>query len=224
MHKVVVIAAGGNGSRMGAEMPKQFLPIHDKPIICHTIAKFIEAYADIEIIIAISPNYEMEMTTLMKDHFSAANYSIIHGGVTRFQSVQNGVNAITTNDAVVFVHDAARCMISVDLIKHCYEATIEKGSAVPSIRPSDSLRLVENNRNRIIDRSNIRIIQTPQTFFYKDLKVAFAQVYQDSFTDEASVVEQTGIAINLVEGDIKNIKITHPFDLEIAKMILGAKV
>jgi 2-C-methyl-D-erythritol 4-phosphate cytidylyltransferase len=221
MHKVVVIAAGGTGTRMGTDIPKQFLRIHDKPIICYTIAQFVAAYADIEIIIAVSPNYEQQMHQLMKQYFITARYSIIHGGATRFHSVKNGIQAIHIDEAVVFVHDAARCMISIDLIKNSYEATLEKGSAVPCILPSDSLRVVENNGTQIIDRNKIRIVQTPQTFFYKDLIAAFAQEYNENFTDEASVVEKMGGSINLIEGEARNIKITNPFDLEIAKLILG---
>ncbi len=220
MHKVVVIAAGGTGTRMGTDIPKQFLRIHDKPIICYTIAQFVTAYADIEVIIAVAPNYEQQMQQLMQQYFSTTKYTIVHGGATRFHSVQNSIQAIQASEAIVFVHDAARCMISVELIKSCYESTLIKGNAVPCILPSDSLRKVDDKGNQIIDRTSIRIVQTPQTFFYNDLKAAFTQEYTESFTDEASVVEKMGKPIHLIEGEAGNIKITHPIDWEMAKVIL----
>ncbi len=221
MQKYVIIAAGGMGSRMHNELPKQFILIHMKPVICYTIEKFIQAFEDIEIIITVPENFLELANVIVQQYFPNEEIKIVIGGITRFHSVKHGLNAISEQDGIVFIHDAARCLISKELIKHCYDQTIKNGNAIPCITPSDSLRIIEEDHSIILNRNLVRSMQTPQTFFVKDIKKVFEQEYKESFTDEASVLANTGIKINLINGDPQNIKLTTPFDLDIASYIIG---
>jgi 2-C-methyl-D-erythritol 4-phosphate cytidylyltransferase len=147
---------------------------------------------------------------------------IIEGGTTRFDSVKNGLSEIREN-GIVFVHDGVRCLISVDLIHRCYEQAVEKGNAIPAVAATDSIRFIEGENNRVVDRNNVRIIQTPQTFQTEILLPAFQRGYNSSFTDEASVFEAAGGKVYLIDGEYNNIKITRPVDLLLAETIMNEK-
>ena len=155
------------------------------------------------------------------DSVNAENeITITTGGETRFHSVKSGLQFVQ-HPSIVFVHDGVRCLVSEKLIHNCYEETLKKGNAIPAIKPSDSLRLEISDGNKILDRNKVYIIQTPQTFASEILTKAFEQDYDESFTDEASVVEKMGVKINLIEGEKNNFKITQPVDLIIAENILS---
>ncbi|HYM94806.1 MAG TPA: 2-C-methyl-D-erythritol 4-phosphate cytidylyltransferase, partial [Chitinophagaceae bacterium] len=141
------------------------------------------------------------------------------GGATRFHSVKNGLHLVDAH-SLVFVHDGVRCLVTPQLIRRCGELALGKGNAIPSIAANETIRIETATGNEAVDRNLVRIIQTPQTFFSNVIKEAFEQTYQESFTDEASVVEKLGIRINLVEGEESNIKITRPADWLIAEKIL----
>jgi 2-C-methyl-D-erythritol 4-phosphate cytidylyltransferase len=219
MKKYAVIVAGGSGLRMGSSTPKQFLLLQGVPVLQHTLTAFLQAYTDLQIILVLPAAHIMfgeEMITSMKGGERA---QIVEGGDTRFQSVKNGL-AYVERSSVVFVHDGVRCLISAALIRRCYEQAVEKGSAIPAVAATDSVRIEEGNQHTVIDRNKIRIIQTPQTFLSDILVDAFQQQYQPSFTDEATVVEAAGQQVHLIEGDYNNIKITRPVDLYIAEKLL----
>ena len=218
MKKYAVIVAGGSGLRMGTATPKQFLLLNGKPVLWHTINAFISTYIDINIILVL-PKEHIEKGAAICGVFTQ-QIDIVVGGVTRFDSVKNGLKLIK-EEAVVFVHDGVRCLISKDLIERCYNQTVEIGSAIPAIAAIDSIRIVDNNEHQFVNRNNVKIIQTPQTFLSSILLPAFEQNYNESFTDEATVVEAFGIKIFLCEGDYNNIKITRPIDLLIAESILN---
>ncbi len=223
MRKYAVIVAGGMGARMGADKPKQFLLLKDKPILWHTLEQFLKAYTDLQIILVLPEAFlgiGIEILPSLKDR---ERVQIITGGTTRFDSVKNGLSVIHRN-GIVFVHDAVRCLVSVDLIHRCYEQALEKGSAIPAVAATDSIRIVEGYANVVADRTRVRIIQTPQTFQTELLLPAFQRSYDPSFTDEATVVESTGIPVFLIEGEYSNIKITRPIDLIIAESILNDRV
>ena len=218
MQKYAIIVAGGSGSRMGGNVPKQFMLLKGKPILWYTLDAFIKAYEDMQIVLVL-PEAHLEKGQLIAKEFSFNRVRTTIGGATRFQSVRNGLMLVDTH-SIVFVHDAVRCLASPQLIRHCCEVTIEKGNAVPAIAASDTIRIETSNGNELIDRSRVRIIQTPQTFFSNVIKEAYNQPFHESFTDEAGVVEKLGIKINLVEGEKTNIKITTPVDLFLAEKIL----
>lgn len=220
MDKYAIIVAGGSGTRMGASMPKQFLLLHGKPLFIHTVTAFLEAYADLMVVLVLPEAYLDQGKKIMHDTGLPDRYVITTGGETRFHSVKNGLHHVSGN-SICFVHDAVRCLVSMLLIRRCYEAALEQGNAIPAIAATDSLRLeTGSGTSQLLDRSRIRMIQTPQTFSGNILKEAFKQPYHSSFTDEASVVERTGVNINLIEGEKTNLKITTPLDLLIAGHIL----
>lgn len=218
MQKFAIIVAGGAGTRMGSDLPKQFHLLHGKPVIWHSISAFTEAYDDIRIIVVLPSRYLDQASSLGLD-FHAHVIKVVEGGESRFDSVKNGL-ALVGDDCLVFVHDAVRCMVTPQLIRRCGEAALENGNAVPCIEVSDTMRVLIGKKNEPLSREFMRIIQTPQVFRGSILKKAFTQEYQTGFTDEATVVENLGDSIHLVDGDPENIKITTPVDMLVAGHLL----
>ena len=219
MKKYAVIVAGGSGTRMGGNLPKQFLLLKDKPVLYYSIYAFLEAFNDLQVILVLPEAHVGTGQEIIDAYFDKDRIQIIEGGDTRFQSVKNGLQLVE-GEAIVFVHDAVRCLVTKDLIHRCYQAALETGSAVPAIPSKDSVRLVTEEGNDAADRDKVMLIQTPQTFHSKILVPAYQIDYKDRFTDEATVVEAFGLKIALVEGEENNIKITRPIDLVVAEKIL----
>ncbi len=222
MKKTAIIVAGGTGQRMGTTLPKQFLAIEGKSILLHTIGQFATAFADINFIIVLPADYIQDGKALITSSGLSQSFQFVAGGDTRFQSVKNGL-AQADPASVVFVHDAVRCLLTPDLIQRCYQQAVEKGSAIPAVSSTDTIRILEGNQHHVVDRANVMMIQTPQTFNAALLKKAFEQAYQPSFTDEANVLEASGKEVYLIEGEYENIKITRPLDLAIAEYILAKR-
>jgi len=219
MQKYVVIVAGGSGKRMGTEIPKQFLLLKAKPVLFYTIEAFLNAFSDIKIILVL-PEEHLELGKEIVDgYFDARQIQITQGGETRFHSVSNGLKLVE-EESIIFVHDGVRCLVSNDLIHRCYHTTLETGSAIPVVDCKDSVRRIIEEGNEPVDRNNLKLVQTPQTFHSKILLPAFAIDYKERFTDEANVVEAFGLKVTLVQGEDTNIKITNPIDLIIAENIL----
>jgi 2-C-methyl-D-erythritol 4-phosphate cytidylyltransferase len=219
LKKYAIIVAAGSGTRMNNTVPKQFLLLNDKPVLWYTLNAFLGAYDDLEIILVLAKEFFEKGNKIVQSTNFPERIKLVEGGETRFHSVKNGLKNII-NDSIVFVHDGVRCLVTKAIIHRCCEAALKKGNAIPSVRSVDSIRIESENGNKIVDRNTVRIIQTPQTFLSNVLIKSFERDYNISFTDEASVVEQSGIKINLVEGDTRNIKITQPIDLIIAEKIL----
>jgi 2-C-methyl-D-erythritol 4-phosphate cytidylyltransferase len=219
MNKYAIIVAGGLGNRMGGNIPKQFMLLKDKPVLYYTLKTFLESYYDLQVILVLPVDYTDMGQEIIDAYFDKDRIKITAGGDSRFQSVKNGLSLIE-NEAIVFVHDGVRCMVSNELIHRCYEQAVETGTAIPAIVSKDSIRLLCDTGNEALDRNKVMLIQTPQTFHSKILLPAFQIDYKDKFTDEASVVEAYGMKVSLVEGDENNIKITRPVDLLIAEKIL----
>jgi len=220
MKKYAIIVAGGSGSRMKSVVPKQFMLLKGKPVLYYTIDAFLKAYDDCKIILVLPEDHVAAGQEIIDAFFDYNRIQIAIGGRTRFHSVQNGLQLID-EDGIVFVHDAVRCMVSKDLIQRCYEAVLHYGSAVPVIASKDSVRILTNEGNEALDRTYVKLVQTPQTFYSKILLPAFNIDYKDKFTDEATVVEAFGLKIHLVEGEENNFKITLPVDLELAERLMG---
>jgi len=220
MKKFAIIVAGGSGSRMKSVVPKQFMLLKGKPVLYYTIDAFLKAYDDCKIILVLPEDHVAAGQEIIDAFFDYNRIQIAIGGRTRFHSVQNGLQLID-EDGIVFVHDAVRCMVSKDLIQRCYEAVLHYGSAVPVIASKDSVRILTNEGNEALDRTYVKLVQTPQTFYSKKLLPAFNIDYKDKFTDEATVVEAFGMKVHLVEGEEHNFKITLPVDLELAEKLMG---
>jgi 2-C-methyl-D-erythritol 4-phosphate cytidylyltransferase len=222
MKKTAIIVAGGTGQRMGTTLPKQFLAIEGKSILLHTIDQFISAFSDINFVIVLPADYIHEGENIIASSGLSQSFLFVAGGDTRFQSVKNGL-AQADPASIVFVHDAVRCLLTPDLIQRCYQQAVEKGSAIPAVSSTDTIRITEGTKHHVVDRANVMMIQTPQTFNAAILKKAFEQAYQPSFTDEANVLEASGKEVYLIEGEHENIKITRPLDLAIAEYILAKR-
>jgi 2-C-methyl-D-erythritol 4-phosphate cytidylyltransferase len=221
MKKYAIIVAGGMGSRMKVNMPKQFLHLKNKPILFYTLDTFLKSFEELQIILVLPQDYIEAGQEIINEYFNKDRIKITVGGGTRFQSVKNGLQLIT-EDSIVFVHDGVRCLLSVDLIHRCYQSAVEFGSAIPVINSKDSVRLVLEQGNEALERDRVKLVQTPQTFQSKILLPAFGGDYQDKFTDEATVVEAFGMKVHLVVGEEQNIKITQPIDLLLAEGIINA--
>jgi 2-C-methyl-D-erythritol 4-phosphate cytidylyltransferase len=222
MKKFAVIVAGGSGLRMGTSIPKQFLQIRQKPLLWYTLNAFLDAYDDLQIVLVLAITFLEDGYTLAKELNASDRIQITAGGETRFHSVQNGLKLVT-DPSIVFVHDGVRCLISSDLIHRCYEQALVKGSAIPAVTATDSIRMTDEEHHYVLNRNHVKIIQTPQTFQSNLILPAFEQPYDENFTDEATVVEASGETVYLVEGDHQNIKVTRPVDLLIAEQILSER-
>jgi 2-C-methyl-D-erythritol 4-phosphate cytidylyltransferase len=222
MKKTAIIVAGGTGQRMGTTLPKQFLAIEGKSILLHTIGQFVTAYTDINFIIVLPADYIQDGKALITSSGLSQSFQFVAGGDTRFQSVKNGLAQVDP-ESIVFVHDAVRCLLTPALIQRCYQQALEKGSAIPAVSSTDTIRITEGAKHHLVDRANVMMIQTPQTFNAAILQKAFEQAYQPAFTDEANVLEASGKEVYLIEGEYENIKITRPLDLAIAEYILAKR-
>lgn len=207
--------------RMGAPIPKQFLEVGGKPILMHTLNRFAAFDASIRLVVVLHPDYVEFWRSLCDKHDYSVSHAIVSGGSERFFSVQKAIQSLVdTEDAIVGIHDAVRPMVSVATLERCYATAQAMGSAVPCIPVNDSMRIVDADGNRSVDRSSLRIIQTPQCFSLNLLRRAFTQEYNTAFTDDASVVEALGESIVLVEGNRENIKVTTPEDMHWLNVLL----
>ncbi|WP_041932437.1 2-C-methyl-D-erythritol 4-phosphate cytidylyltransferase [Cytophaga hutchinsonii] len=220
MNRFAVIVAGGSGSRMGSDTPKQFLPIGNAPILMHTIKRFFTSTEAVNIILVL-PEEQMDRWHQLCEKYSfSIPHLIVSGGKNRFQSVRNGLNSIGVNDGLVAIHDGVRPFISKRIIEESFKVALEKGNAVAAVELKDSIRLVDKKGNKTVNRVDYRIVQTPQTFKISQVRDAFHRASNDQYTDDASVAEAAGYSIQLIEGSYENIKITTPEDLAMAEAIL----
>ncbi len=222
MEIYAIIVAGGTGSRMQSIVPKQFMVVNGKPLLYHTVKTFLETYPGLQAIVVLPEDYVARSGTLFQG-LPLERIRFIPGGETRFHSVKNGLQHVPA-EAVVLVHDGVRCLVTSGLIKRCCEAALRHGNAIPAVNATDSIRIKEGNGNRSIDRGEVFLVQTPQTFKSDILLKAFEKAFDPLFTDEASVVEADGVAMHLVEGEHQNIKVTRPIDLAIVENLMNNKV
>ena len=219
MKNCVIIVAGGSGSRMKSEVPKQFLVLNGTPVLMHTIRTFYEFNSEINIIVVL-PSGEIDLwKNLCLKHNFNIRHQIIKGGKARFYSVKNGLAASPECDLIA-VHDGVRPAVSQDTLKRCFEMAAEKGSAIPVLPANESIRQGTLEDSKPVDRSRFFLVQTPQVFNSLTLKEAYKQDYSPEFTDDASVVEKNGFPVRMVYGNRENIKITFPEDLQIASLFL----
>lgn len=219
--KIAIVVASGTGSRMGGQIPKQFLPLKGKPVLVHTLEKFLDI-SGCEIILALSEEGFGHWEPIALEYLPDAPVTLVKGSETRFHSVKNALAAIEgEEDALVAIHDGVRPFISLNILLNSFVVAERFGAAVTYVDSKDSVRLAEDGGNRALDRRTVKLIQTPQTFRLSVLRQAFDVPYDEHFTDDASVVESSGQAIHLIEGSYANIKITTPEDLALGEIILN---
>ncbi len=219
MNEHVIVVAGGQGLRMGTEIPKQFLLMNGRPILMHTINRFIQYNTDINIVLVLPALHFDYWNELCQQHSFTVPHRMAKGGVTRFHSVVNGLKEVT-DDGITAIHDGVRPFVSVETIKACFEMAKEFGAAIPVTEPVESLRRIVGNESVACIREEYRMVQTPQVFETLLLKKCYQQTWLPAFTDDASVVEAAGHKIILVNGNRENIKITSPFDLMLGEAVL----
>lgn len=218
----VIIVAGGSGRRMGGALPKQFMMLDNEPILARSINRIHEALPAAEIVVVL-PEEHVELWKNIAARFDVARHKIALGGKERFHSVKNGLAALSEGVRTIAIHDAVRPLASKKLIIKLLLAAEKSVAVIPAVAPIDSYRIVEGDNSRIIDRSALRMVQTPQVFHAEALRAAYEQPFSSTFTDDASVMEAAGHKVTLVEGERENIKITTPSDMLIAEAIINAE-
>lgn len=218
----VIIVAGGAGRRMGGALPKQFMMLEQQPILARSINRIHEALPKAEIVVVL-PAEHVELWRNMAARFDVARHKIAIGGKERFHSVKSGLAALSEGVRTIAVHDAVRPLASKKLIIRLVLATEKHDAVIPVVAPADSYRSVEGDDSKIIDRSTLRMVQTPQLFRAEALRKAYEQEFSESFTDDASVVEAAGYKVALEDGERENFKITTPLDITLARAIITAE-
>lgn len=229
----VIIVAGGKGLRMGGDIPKQFLPIGGKPVLMHTIDRFLQFDASMQVVLVLPESQQGYWRTLCDEYHFSQPYILANGGETRFHSVKNGLAKVSSAATLIGVHDGVRPFVSNETIQAAYDAAALTEAAVPVVNVVETIRyIVNDNESKTVPRSAYRLVQTPQVFSALLLRAAYEQPYvkeclagspqavAEVFTDDASVVEKYGHPVTLVSGNRENIKITTPFDLVIASALL----
>ncbi|MCD7962521.1 MAG: 2-C-methyl-D-erythritol 4-phosphate cytidylyltransferase [Rikenellaceae bacterium] len=217
----IIIVASGRGSRMGGPVPKQFALLKGRPVLMHTIEKFHNALKDSRIILVI-PSSEL---SLWKKLCLEYNFNIPHditfGGDNRFDSVKNGLKRASYCN-IIGIHDGVRPLVTEKVITSTKLTAEQYGCAIPAVPVSDSLRRYTDTENKIVDRSGLYAVQTPQFFKKRIIMDSYDTEFSPEFTDDASVAEKKGYAIHITDGDPLNIKLTTPADMIIAEAILSA--
>jgi 2-C-methyl-D-erythritol 4-phosphate cytidylyltransferase len=220
--RYVVLVAGGSGSRMNSEIPKQFLLLDGFPVLMRTIAQFYSYDPAQRIIVVLPANQLEQWAELCRQYYFSIPVQVATGGATRTESVQNGLALIEEENSLVAIHDGVRPFVNLQLIEQCYQAAYEKGAAVAAIDLKDSIRQLDGNTSFAVDRTAYKLVQTPQTFKTSLIKAAYLKAVAGTFTDDASVAEAAGYTITLTEGHYQNIKITTPEDLLVGEAFVRA--
>ena len=216
----ILIVAGGRGTRMGGPQPKQFLELAGRPVLMHTLEAFDRWDASARLIVVLPEDQIDTWKRLCEAHVFSRIHRVVAGGETRFHSVRNGLGAVASN-GLIAVHDGVRPLVAPSVIAACFAAAADGGAAVPVVPVVESVREVDaDGGSRPVDRTRLRVVQTPQVFRADVLRAAYCLPYDPRFTDDASVVEASGVAVRLVPGNRENIKLTTPLDLLLAEQLM----
>jgi 2-C-methyl-D-erythritol 4-phosphate cytidylyltransferase len=219
----ILIVAGGRGTRMGGPQPKQFLELAGRPVLMHTLEAFDRWDASARLIVVLPEDQIDTWKRLCEAHVFGRIHRVVAGGETRFHSVRNGLGAVASN-GLIAVHDGVRPLVAPSVIAACFAAAADGGAAVPVVPVVESVREVDaDGGSRPVDRTRLRVVQTPQVFRADVLRAAYCLPYDPRFTDDASVVEASGVAVRLVPGNRENIKLTTPMDLLLAEQLMRRK-
>lgn len=220
-----IFMAGGNGSRMGADIPKQFLEIDGKTILQMTIERFLKACPEMKIVVALPKDQIETWKNICALKPFTVPQVLVEGGLTRFHSVQNALRKVP-DGAIALIQDGVRPFASETLIREIVNRVASAPAVIPVIPITDTLKSLERTNdgfrefgNSAPDRTKLFGAQTPQAFHSEVIKNAYTQAYDINFTDDASVAKKAGVPIEYTDGEVTNIKITTPFDLKIAKAV-----
>lgn len=220
----MIIVAGGSGTRMGGPVPKQYMPIGNMPILMRTIQAFFDNDSEVNILLVIPANDFEYWEKLCTQYRFEVPHQVVAGGKSRFQSVRNGINALKDEEGLVAIHDGVRPFVSKEVIDRSFEVAAVKGSAIAVMPLKDSIRkLTDDGRSFYQERQYFRLVQTPQTFLLSKIRKAFEIGELHHFTDDATVFEHQGWQVAMIPGNLENIKITTPEDLDYAEYLLKKK-
>lgn len=222
MERHVLIVAGGTGRRMRSAVPKQFLPLAGRPLLMHTIERMHLLCGGCGITVVLPGEFRTMWEGLCGEHRFAVPHTLVDGGEERFYSVKRGLEGIT-GDCLVAIHDGVRPLVSAATVERCFAEAAGSGAAIPVVAPPESVRMVTVRGTMTVNRESIRLVQTPQVFRLDLIKRAYELNYNPMFTDDATVAEQAGIPVSVVEGNRENIKITTPFDMVVAEAIMRSE-
>ena len=218
MQKSVIITAGGIGKRMGSDLPKQFLVLGGKPVLVHTLELFFKYDPGIEIILTLPNEWRGYWETVIDKYYCRVPHIVVNGGEERYHSIQNALKRCSGQ--YIAVHDGVRPFVSFETLDRCFSALNDHEAVVPVLRLKESIRQTNENSTNAVNRSNYRLVHTPQCFHADVLRQAYEQAYHDKVTDDACLVEELGFTIHLVESNEENIKLTTQFDFMIAETII----
>ena len=218
MSKTAIITAGGIGKRMESTIPKQFLLLNDRPLLFRTIQKFYDFDPQIQILVSLPKEWMEFWNDLCRKHNFTIQHQLVEGGLERFHSIQNALKYATGD--LIAIHDGVRPLVSQELIQKGFDTAAIKGSAIPVIGLKESIREINGSLSCAAPRSNYRIVQTPQTFQKEIILNAYKQAFEVNMTDDACLVESSGVSVELIEGESQNIKVTDPVDFALAEILI----
>ena len=220
MKRALVLVAAGSGSRMGGTLPKQYLVLEGKPILVHTLDKFLSFDPDMEVVVVVAEKHRPLWRSMVTPHIHRSGIQLVSGGTTRFHSVRMGLERIG-EDRIVGIHDAVRPLVSLETLERSYAMAEKTGGAIPVTDMDESIRRIQAEGSSVVmDRSQFKRVQTPQVFRSELIKEAYRKADHAEFTDDASVYEAYVGPISLVEGNRQNIKITTPMDVKLASLLI----
>lgn len=216
--ETIIITAGGIGKRMNSTIPKQFLELNGTPILMHSIQRFHDYNSDIQILITLPSDWIPFWKELCQKHDFNIEHQLVDGGIERYDSIKNALSL--SNGEVIGVHDGVRPLVSTETISRCFSGVKDKKACIPFLPMKESIRKIEKNQSSALIRSEYVTVQTPQCFERELLINAYKQPFHEGITDDASLVEEFGEEIQLIEGNEENIKITSKTDLLIAESLV----
>jgi 2-C-methyl-D-erythritol 4-phosphate cytidylyltransferase len=220
--KAVIIVAAGSGSRMGGELPKQYLQLLGRPLIVHTLERFQRFDPEMKLVVVLAPAHKELWEQMAASYEIAGGVTLALGGPTRYDSVKSGLKQID-KETLIGIHDAARPLVSQDTLIRCYDAALRKGSGIPVVEMDESVRMLDAEGGSVhMDRNSLKRVQTPQVFRSNRIKKVYQQPYNQAFTDDASVYETAYGPPSLVEGNRENIKLTTPIDIKLAQLLIDS--
>jgi 2-C-methyl-D-erythritol 4-phosphate cytidylyltransferase len=214
----IIITAAGSGRRMGTDRPKQFLEVLGKPVLMHTLERLHRFDPDSQLVVTLPESSLGEWKTLCQAYGFQLPVEIVSGGKERYHSIQNALGHCTGD--LIAVHDGVRPLVAAGTLERLFDAAEMHPAVIPVVEVKDSLRILDGNSSRAVARTNYRSVQTPQVFDAVVLRKAYELPFSEQITDDASLVEQSGAPIHLVEGNEENIKLTTPSDLVLAGILL----
>lgn len=221
MKTTFIITAGGIGKRMGSKLPKQFIPLKGKAILLHTLEKLYDFDPKAQFIITLPSDWKSYWEELFIRAKCEIPHQLIEGGKERYHSIKNALT-ICTGD-IIAVHDAVRPLVSKETLKRCFHALQFFDAVVPVVQLKESLRQRSLEESKAVNRMDYCLVQTPQCFHSETIKKSYALPFHEGITDDASLAEEAGFKVHLVDGNEENLKITSSFDLIFAEAILEAE-